>query len=127
VVGKKKFAFDIWGETVNFASRMESSGAPNRINMSETTHARVKDFFLCEHRGKIKTKDGNEADMYFANCLVPTIAAITLATIPPPGFTRRYKAYFRKEPPAFPECLGRQACDLSLLESSGNPGSSSCT
>jgi adenylate cyclase len=53
VVGTLKFAFDVWGDTVNFASRMESSGVPNRVNISERTYARVKDFFSCEHRGKI--------------------------------------------------------------------------
>src|SRR3982750_1596543 len=57
VVGIKKFAFDIWGEAVNLGSRMESSGFESRINISEQTYQRVKDFFECEHRGKILTKD----------------------------------------------------------------------
>src|SRR6185312_3494118 len=52
VVGTLKFAFDIWGDTVNFSSRMESSGVPNRVNISDRTWSRVKDFFECEHRGK---------------------------------------------------------------------------
>ncbi|HEX4276603.1 MAG TPA: adenylate/guanylate cyclase domain-containing protein, partial [Bryobacteraceae bacterium] len=47
VVGTRKFAFDVWGDTVNFSSRMESSGVANRVNISERTHARVKDFFAC--------------------------------------------------------------------------------
>src|SRR5262249_35761018 len=48
VVGITKFAFDVWGETVNLSSRMESSGEPNRINLSARTYSRVKDFFQCE-------------------------------------------------------------------------------
>src|SRR5262249_50739020 len=44
VVGIHKFAFDIWGESVNYASRMESSGSPNQVNVSERTYSRVKDF-----------------------------------------------------------------------------------
>ena len=48
VVGINKFAFDIWGDTVNYSSRMESSSEANRINLSERTYSRVKDFFACE-------------------------------------------------------------------------------
>jgi len=101
VVGIDKFAFDIWGDSVNFSSRMESSGAPNRINLSERTHARVKDFFECEHRGKVQTKDKREVDMYFANGILPSLLDPS-GTLPPPAFVRRYKTYFEREPPAFP-------------------------
>ena len=73
VVGIKKFAFDVWGESVNYSSRMESSGASNRINLSERTHSRVKDFFACEYRGKVMTKDKRELDMYFANGILPEL------------------------------------------------------
>jgi class 3 adenylate cyclase len=104
VVGIDKFAFDIWGDSVNFSSRMESSGAPNRINMSDRTHARVKDFFECEHRGKVQTKDKREVDMYFANGILPSLLDPS-GIVPPPRFVRRYKTYFEKEPPAFPACL----------------------
>ena len=58
VVGIRKFAFDVWGESVNFASRMESSGTPDRINISASTYMKVKDFFWCESRGKVLTKRG---------------------------------------------------------------------
>jgi class 3 adenylate cyclase len=67
VVGFKKFAFDIWGDTVNLASRMESSGSPNRVNLSERTWLAVKDQIPCEPRGLVKTKDGRDLPMYFAN------------------------------------------------------------
>ena len=60
VVGIHKFAFDVWGDSVNFSSRMESSGAPNRVNLSERTYSRVKDFVRCTPRGRVVTKDGRE-------------------------------------------------------------------
>lgn len=104
IVGIDKFAFDIWGDSVNFSSRMESSGSRNRINISERTHSRVKDFFDCEHRGKILTKDKREVDMYFANGIQRNLIDPSGLT-PPPAFVRRYKTYFEKEPPAFPGFL----------------------
>ncbi len=66
VVGLKKFAFDIWGDTVNLASRMESSGAPNRVNFSERTYHAVRNSIDCEARGLVHTKDGRDLPMYFA-------------------------------------------------------------
>lgn len=65
IVGVKKFAYDIWGDTVNTASRMESSGEAGKINISETTYALVKDKFSCTHRGKISAKGKGDIDMYF--------------------------------------------------------------
>jgi adenylate cyclase len=65
VIGREKFAYDVWGDTVNLASRMESSGAPGCINISAETYERVKDFFDCEYRGKIVAKNKGELDMYF--------------------------------------------------------------
>lgn len=65
IVGLKKFAYDIWGDTVNTASRMESSGEPGKINISATTYEKVKDFFHCEYRGKITAKGKGEIEMYF--------------------------------------------------------------
>lgn len=65
IVGIKKFAYDIWGDTVNIASRMESSGEAGKINISGTTYELVKDKFTCVHRGKIQAKNKGEIDMYF--------------------------------------------------------------
>ncbi len=65
IVGTTKFAFDIWGETVNIAARMEDKGATNRVNISGSTYALVKDFFDCEYRGNIPIKNIGEAEMYF--------------------------------------------------------------
>jgi adenylate cyclase len=104
VVGIKKFAFDIWGESVNFSSRMESSGAPNRVNMSARTYSRVKDFFECEARGQVATKEGKPYDMYFAKGILPKLID-DRSQSPPPAFVRRYKIYFQKSPPDFPGFL----------------------
>ena len=65
VVGKKKYAYDIWGDTVNIASRMESNGEPGKVNISEATQEAVKSEFHCEYRGKIHAKNIGEVDMYF--------------------------------------------------------------
>ena len=65
VVGRKKYAYDIWGSAVNIASRMESNGAPGKVNISSSTYELVKDHFSCEHRGKISAKNIGEIDMYF--------------------------------------------------------------
>lgn len=65
IVGLKKFAYDIWGDTVNTASRMESSGEVGRVNISGGTYELVKDRFRCVHRGKIEAKNKGEIDMYF--------------------------------------------------------------
>jgi adenylate cyclase len=64
VVGKNKFAYDIWGDAVNTASRMESSGIPGQVNISGTTYEFIKDHFECTHRGKIQAKNKGEIDMY---------------------------------------------------------------
>jgi len=65
IVGIKKFAYDIWGDTVNTASRMESSGAVGKLNISGVTYSMVKDRFTCVHRGKIEAKNKGMIDMYF--------------------------------------------------------------
>jgi adenylate cyclase len=65
VVGKKKYAYDIWGSTVNIASRMESNGAPGQVNISASTYDLVKNEFTCSYRGKINAKNVGEIDMYF--------------------------------------------------------------
>ncbi|MDX1959763.1 MAG: adenylate/guanylate cyclase domain-containing protein [Leptospiraceae bacterium] len=65
VIGEKKFAYDVWGDSVNIASRLESSGEAGKINISSKTYGLVKDNFICEYRGKIAAKSKGELDMYF--------------------------------------------------------------
>lgn len=65
IVGLKKWQYDIWGDTVNIASRMESNSEPGRINLSETTYHEVSDEYPCEYRGEVKVKNRGALKMYF--------------------------------------------------------------
>lgn len=65
IVGKRKYAFDVWGDTVNLASRMESSGEVGRVNISAYSYDLVKTAYRCEYRGKVSAKGKGEVDMYF--------------------------------------------------------------
>jgi adenylate cyclase len=65
IVGVKKFAYDIWGDTVNTAARMQQSSEPGRINISETTYDLVKDHFGCAYRGEIDAKNKGQLKMYY--------------------------------------------------------------
>ncbi|MCB0636891.1 MAG: adenylate/guanylate cyclase domain-containing protein, partial [Lewinella sp.] len=65
VVGVKKFAYDIWGDTVNIASRVEAKSEAGRVNISETTYGLIKYHFACEYRGKVEAKNKGMLDMYF--------------------------------------------------------------
>lgn len=66
IVGIKKFQYDIWGDTVNTASRMESSGKVGKINISHATWLQVQDQFNCQYRGEIEAKHKGKIRMYFA-------------------------------------------------------------
>lgn len=65
VIGLKKFAYDIWGDTVNMAARMQEAGEPGKINVSGATYEIVKQKFACVHRGKLEAKNKGEIDMYY--------------------------------------------------------------
>jgi class 3 adenylate cyclase len=67
IVGVKKFAYDIWGDTVNIASRMETTSETGQINISGSTHELVKEIFACSYRGKVHAKNKGEVDMYYVN------------------------------------------------------------
>lgn len=70
IVGTKKFAYDIWGDAVNIASRMESNSEPGKINISENTYQLIKDEFSCSYRGEIEVKNKGMMKMYFVNKLL---------------------------------------------------------
>ena len=69
IVGVKKFQYDIWGDTVNTASRMESSSEVGKVNISQATYELLKDDqdFAFESRGKIEAKGKGEMEMYFVS------------------------------------------------------------
>ncbi|HEX3007932.1 MAG TPA: adenylate/guanylate cyclase domain-containing protein [Bacteroidales bacterium] len=81
VVGHKRISYDIWGDTVNTASRMESSGEAGKINVSGHTYELVKDFFICEYRGKMPVKYKGDIDMYFVKGIRPELS-VNLRSIP---------------------------------------------
>ncbi len=70
VVGKKKYAYDIWGDTVNIASRMESNGEPGKVNISASTYNQINEHYQCLYRGKISAKNIGEVDMYFVESVI---------------------------------------------------------
>ncbi|HEV8508592.1 MAG TPA: adenylate/guanylate cyclase domain-containing protein [Chitinophagaceae bacterium] len=71
VVGRKKYAYDIWGSTVNIASRMESNGEAGSLNVSAAVYNHIKDQYQCTYRGKIYAKNIGEIDMYFVDKELP--------------------------------------------------------
>jgi WD40 repeat protein/class 3 adenylate cyclase len=74
VIGKSKFAYDVWGDTVNTASRMESNSVSGKVNISLETYELVKDFFECEFRGEIEVKGKGQISMYFVNAIKPSLS-----------------------------------------------------
>jgi len=90
VIGKKRFAYDIWGETVNLAARLEEHSENNAINISETTYQRVKEFFDCENRGVVDTKYTGKLPMYFVNRIKPEFSEDDEGLFPNRLFIREY-------------------------------------
>lgn len=87
VIGTKRIAYDIWGNTVNVAQRMEMSGVPGKVNVSGTTYDQIKPYFDCIYRGKIAAKNKGEIDMYFVDRIKPHLSKDADGTIPNQKFT----------------------------------------
>ncbi|MRG93631.1 adenylate/guanylate cyclase domain-containing protein [Polyangium spumosum] len=92
MVGSKKFAYDVWGDTVNTAARMESSGEVWRINVSRRTYERVKDFFEVTARGAVSVKGKGELDMYFLERILPELSRDERGLEPNEAFWERHHA-----------------------------------
>jgi adenylate cyclase len=69
VVGVRKLAYDVWGDTVNTASRVESAGAPGRVNVSGAFHERVRELVVAEPRGAINCKNKGCVEMFFIDAI----------------------------------------------------------
>jgi len=82
VVGQKRLSYDIWGDTVNTASRMESSGEPGKINISGSTYELTHDFFACEYRGMMPVKYKGNIDMYFVKGIRPELSVDSKGLVP---------------------------------------------
>ena len=93
VIGKKKFAYDIWGDAVNKASRMEQSGEVGKVNVSGDTYEYIKEYFDCTHRGKVEVKNNIELDMYFVNRLKPEFSEDNEGVIPNAEFRKILSKY----------------------------------
>ena len=65
VIGRKRFLYDLWGDAVNIASRMESHGTPGRIQITRATYELLKDEFVCEPRGTIAVKGKGEMETWY--------------------------------------------------------------
>ncbi|MCB1176285.1 MAG: adenylate/guanylate cyclase domain-containing protein [Leptospiraceae bacterium] len=91
VIGQKKFAYDVWSDTVNTASRCESSGVVGKINISKTTYELIKDFFNCEYRGQVKAKNKGIIDMYFVNGIKPELSLKGEMKVPNEEFKKMYE------------------------------------
>ncbi len=92
LLGHTKKTFDIWGDAVNTASRMESSGAAGKVNISGNTYHQIKDYFECEYRGKMPAKYKGELDMYFVTGLKPEYAYNGLSHVPNALLTSKMQA-----------------------------------
>jgi class 3 adenylate cyclase len=94
VVGKLKFAYDVWGGAVNIASRLESGGIVGKVNTSEITYNYIKDFFDCTYGGEIEAKNIGTMKTYIVNNLKPELAESQQAVIPNAKFWEMYQARF---------------------------------
>ena len=91
VIGETKFAYDVWGDTVNTASRMESSGTAGKINISPSTFRLVRKFFECRYRGRIKAKNKGKLAMYYVLGIKPELAQDDDRTRPNDRFLELYE------------------------------------
>ena len=82
VIGKKKFAYDVWGDTVNTASRLESHGQNGQVNISETTYNQIKELFDCRARGYRSVKGKGRMKMYFVTRIKKEFAGDKRGIIP---------------------------------------------
>jgi class 3 adenylate cyclase len=92
VVGQTRFAYDVWGDTVNLASRMESSGAPGRVNVSEGTAGRVAELFVLEPRGRVAAKGKGLVEMFFVVGIRPELSVDGAGIEPSAAFWERARA-----------------------------------
>ena len=93
VIGKKKFAYDVWGDTVNVASRMETKGEAGKVNVSETTYLAIQGFFKCSYRGKVLAKNIGEINMYFVERILPEYSEDNEGFIPNSAFRKELAKY----------------------------------
>ena len=95
VIGYKKYTFDIWGDSVNIASRMEAAGEPGRINISKTTYEEVKPLFDCTYRGTQEVEKIGLVNMYFLNRIRAPLSEDKGGFFPNREFNKQYCQRFK--------------------------------
>lgn len=88
VVGKIKFAYDVWGDAVNVASRIESNSEAGFVNISGKTYEIIKDFFVCQYRGEIEMKNRGQMPMYYVNRIKEEFSEDDLGIFPNEKFKK---------------------------------------
>lgn len=91
VIGDKRFAYDVWGDTVNVASRMESNGEVGKVNIAAPTYELVKDLFVCEQRTTIQVKGKGEMTAYFVHQIKPELSLNGEGILPNEAFDEMRK------------------------------------
>lgn len=81
VIGIQKFSYDLWGDAVNTASRMESQGVVNCIQLTETTYKYLKDKYVCEQRGSIEVKGKGKMKVYLLKGKIPGTPSLALDAV----------------------------------------------
>ncbi|MEQ1732726.1 MAG: adenylate/guanylate cyclase domain-containing protein [Bacteroidia bacterium] len=89
VVGIKRFAYDVWGDTVNVAQRIETACEIGKVNVSGTTYEVIKEFFDFDYRGKVMAKNKGMVDMYYVLKIKPELSVDGLGITPNAAFTDR--------------------------------------
>ncbi len=95
VIGYKKYTFDIWGDSVNVAARMETASVPGKINISEATYKEVKDLFDCTYRGTQEVEKIGPVEMYFLNRIRAPFSEDKEGLFPNREFNKQYCLKFR--------------------------------
>ena len=90
VIGYKKYTFDIWGDSVNIASRLETAGEPGKINISKDTYEEVKQLFDCTYRGIQEVEKIGPVNMYFLNRIRAPLSEDKSGFFPNQEFNRQY-------------------------------------
>jgi ligand-binding sensor domain-containing protein/class 3 adenylate cyclase len=93
VIGTKRFAYDIWGNTVNTANRLQITSEPSMVNISGSTYAEIEPYFECTYRGKIAAKNKGEIDMYYVHQIKPELSVDGLGIEPNEKFWKYVDLY----------------------------------
>ena len=94
VIGIKRYAYDIWGDTVNVAARMESNGEVGKVNISGATYSYIEPFFECTYRGKVHAKNKGHIDMYFVDRIKPELSVAGRGEEPDQAFWEYMNLHF---------------------------------